>query len=531
MSSAALKRSVAPEVAPPLDEATLMRCMVDWTWRITAGHIYKIKAKVANDDGDTAGLEIPFTPNVAQRMLLDDLHNRNVILKARQMGFSTLIEVMALDHALFNADQNVVVIAQSTDAAEELFRDKIKYAYDRLPKAMKDLMPLKKETQSQLVFAHNDSSIRVTTSARGGTVHFLHVSEMGKIAAKFPDKAREITTGSLQAVPATGLAFIESTAEGQDGAFYEIARRAEAKRLQLKRLTPADYHFHFFAWWMDPGYTMDPTGVIITLKQHDYFDEVEDKMGCVISLGQRAWYVTKQGEDFAHEPDLMWREYPSTPDECWKSGTEGKYLARIIQRMRADGRIGNFPIVQRLPANTFWDLGGSDDNVCWVHQRVESWDRWVDYREESGTGLLPFILWLDTLGVSFDTHYLPHDASHVINGVEQPTSIISQCRALRPSWTWRIVPRVANIQHGIDLLRADTSTWQMHEATCKPGIAHLENYSREFNTRLQTWTNAPRHDEHSHAADAIRQKAQGYSVSAPTPKDTRTRAQRSGLAV
>jgi hypothetical protein len=354
---------------------------------------------------------------------------------------------------------------------------------------------------------------------------------MGMIAAKFPDKAREITTGSLQAVPATGFCFIESTAEGQDGAFYEIARRAEAKRLQMKVLTPADYHFHFFAWWMDPGYTMAPASVSISTKQHDYFDGIEDAMGCTLNLGQRAWYVTKLEEDFAHEPDLMWREYPSTPDECWKSSTEGKYLARLVQKARADGRVGTFPIVQRLPANTFWDLGVGDDTVCWVHQHVNGWDRWVAYREQSGVGLLPFITWLEGLGVSFDSHYLPHDASNRIQNVESTSSMVSQCRALRPSWTWRVVPRVATIQHGIDLLRLDMSTHQYDETACKEGLHHLENYSREFNQRLQVWTNQPRHDEHSHAADAIRQKAQGYQVGGrPTDPKPRTTAQRSGWA-
>jgi len=522
----------------PLTEEQVMERLGDWRWRITSGHLYKIMAKVEtatgeqDDNGDeSTAIEIPFIPNVSQMALLNDLHNRNVILKARQMGFSTLIEILALDHALFNKDQSVVITAHTVIDAKKLMRTKIRYAYDRLPGFLRENMPLETDSKEQLIFGHNGSAIEVTTSARGGTVNFLHVSEMGKIAAKFPDKAREITTGSLQAVPVTGLCFIESTAEGQDGAFYEIARRAEGKRQQLKRLTPADYHFHFFAWWMDPGYTMDPRGVTtISTKQHKYFDEVEDQMGCTLTLGQRAWYVTKIEEDFAHEPDLMWREYPSTPDECWKSGTEGKYFAKLIQHMRATGRIGEIPTSKSLPANTFWDLGAGDDNVCWVHQHVAGWDNFINYMEEAGGGLHIFLTWLDTLGLSFDTHYLPHDASNRINGIEQPTSIVSQLRAARPSWNWVVVPRVATIQHGIDLVRADCSTWRFNEATTKEGIHHIENYSREFNQRLQVWTNAPRHDEHSHATDAIRQKAQGFKVSGPPPKDKRTAAQRSGLA-
>lgn len=520
----------------PLTEADVMERLGDWRWRITSGHLYKIMAKVETKAGDeddnteSASIEVPFIPNAAQMSLINDLHNKSVILKARQLGFSTLIEIMALDHALFNKDQSVVITAHTVIDAKKLMRTKIRYAYDRLPGFLREVMPLETDSKEQLIFGHNGSAIEVTTSARGGTVNFLHVSEMGKIAAKFPDKAREITTGSLQAVPETGFCFIESTAEGQDGAFFEIARRAESHQLQLKRLTPADYNFHFFSWWMNPEYTMDPTGVSISSKQHTYFDGVEDETGCTLTLGQRAWYVKKVEGDFAHEPNLMWREFPSTSSECWKSGIEGKYFAKLIQKARADGRIADIPIHHAIPANTFWDLGVGDDNVCWVHQHVAGWDNFIDYKEEAGGGLLLFLTWLDSLGLSFDTHYLPHDASHRINGIEQPTSIVSQLRAARPSWNWVVVPRVSTKQHAIDLMRLAMATNRYHETNCKEGINHIENYSREFNTRLQTWTDTPRHDEHSHASDAAMQHAQGFKVSGPPPKDKRTPAQKSGLA-
>jgi len=67
--------------------------------RINSGKLYKIKDKEANI--------IPFKPNVHQQKLHDEQHNRNIILKARQLGFSTDIEIQALDYALFNSNVNV----------------------------------------------------------------------------------------------------------------------------------------------------------------------------------------------------------------------------------------------------------------------------------------------------------------------------------------------------------------------------------------------------------------------------------------
>jgi hypothetical protein len=510
------------------DDASMLDRLDDWYWRITSGEIYKIKVKVANEDDGDASLEKPFKPNKAQRKFLAAAHGRDIILKARQMGFSTLIEILALDYALFNEDRNVVIIAHAITAAEELFRDKIKYAYDRLPAVLLAVMQLDKQTQSQLIFSHNNSNIQVSTSARSGTVHFLHVSEMGKIAAQFPDKAREITTGSLQAVPRDGFIFIESTAEGQAGTFYEMAQRAQAKHNASKILTPADYKFHFYSWWMDPAYKMDPANVTISPKDHLYFDTVEGIMDVAIDLDQRAWYVNKRDEEFIGEPELMWREYPSTPEECWKSGTDGKYMVHVMAKARRENRIGMYPHRPMLPVNGFWDIGGSDDCVLWLHQTVNGMDHWINYKEEAGEGFLTFINWVDQLGVTVGTMYLPHDASHARQGIEDVRSTVSQLREVRPSWNWVVVPRVATIQHGIDLMRNDFSTYCFHEETTKEGLAHLENYTREYNIRLQTWTNVPRHDEHSHATDALRQKAQGYQTpSKPLPP--RSAAARSGL--
>jgi hypothetical protein len=169
---------------------------------------------------------IPFVPNAAQRRLLERLWYRTIILKARQLGFTSLVAIMWLDQALFNADQRCGIIAHDRKSAEVIFRDKVKLAYERLPDELRERMPLARDSASELLFAHNNSSIRVATSMRSGTIHRLHVSEFGKICATYRDKAREVVTGSLPAVPVVGIAVIESTAQGQDGDFYTMTQHA-----------------------------------------------------------------------------------------------------------------------------------------------------------------------------------------------------------------------------------------------------------------------------------------------------------------
>lgn len=504
-----------------LSDEEILEKLGDWWWRMTSGVLYRIRVKDpgAGDDPDAAGLERPFIPNHAQIKFLKNLHNRNIILKARQLGFTTLMAILETDQALWNGDQNCVVIAHKEADAEEIFRDKIKYAIDRLPAPIKAIIGgYKKETGQQIVFNHNNSVVRTTVSARSGTPQVLHVSELGKIAANYPAKATEMASGSFQAVPLNGLLVIESTAEGQSGLFFELATRAEANWRAGKRLGPTDYRFHFFPWWEEPNYSLAPedvAGVPISLDEHKYFDEVEGLMDTEITLAQRAWYVGKRDTEFAHEPELMWREYPSTPAECWQSSSTGKYYHRVIQTARAQKRIGHFPVVPGVPINGFWDLGVSDTQTLWLHQYYRGMNRFVGYHEETeGTGFLPFFRFIDQFEAPVGGMYLPHDASQRQQDVEVPTSTYSRLIDAKPSWSWFVVPRTSNVQHGIDLVKDRFALVQFDEEGpgIKTGLKHLENYSRNFNKAIQAWTSEPVHNEASHAADAFRQWAQGYDV-------------------
>jgi hypothetical protein len=81
---------------------------------------------------DKSGKKVKFTPWPEQEKFLANLWFRNVILKARQRGFSTLIQIVGLDTCLFNTNTSAAVIAQDQEAATVIFR-KIKFAYDNLP--------------------------------------------------------------------------------------------------------------------------------------------------------------------------------------------------------------------------------------------------------------------------------------------------------------------------------------------------------------------------------------------------------------
>lgn len=500
-------QAITPDFVPQ-NEADLLAALESWEWRIYSGQLYKIMVK--SDDGDGQGFVMPFKPNSAQRQFLAGLHYRNVILKARQLGFTTLIAVVWLDHALFNADQRCGIIAHELDAAESIFADKVVFAYDNLPEGVRVSIPLLKKTAKQLTFANN-SSIRVATSMRSGTIHRLHVSELGKIAAKYPGKAKEIVTGSLPAVPGDGVAIIESTAEGQSGEFYDIATKAEARAFNPADPTPREWKFHFFPWWRDPGYTMDPTGITITPEDHKYFAEVEAKAGCKISLGQRAWYISFRENDFSGDSEKMWQEMPSTSEECWRKSTEGTFYARQLAKARAQGRICTIPHVEHAKVCTFWDIGAGDGTGIWLMQHVGTQSRFIRYIEGWAEGYSHFVKTLRETGYLFGPMFLPHDANHQRQTADKVASPLSILQELAPDWSWHIVPRVETIQHGIDLTRAKFSEAWFDAEGCKAGLDHLAMYRKKWNARLSVWGNEPEKLEgHSEAADAFRQWAQGF---------------------
>ena len=312
---------------------------------------------------DKQGAVVPFKMNWAQEALFDEMHYLNLILKARQLGFTTFIQLLMLDACVFNSNIRAGTIAHNLDDAETIFRDKVKFPYDSLPEQIRAANPATQDSAKTLTFANN-SSIRVGTSMRSGTLNYLHVSEYGKICAKFPDKAREIRTGALNTIQAGQIACIESTAEGQEGDFFEKCQAAQTKERTKAALTPLDFKFFFFPWWESPEYELASEGVLIEPLYKEYFDALKVENGIKLSPRQKAWYVKKaeqQGDD-------MKREYPSTPKEAFEASVEGAYYAPQIAKAEVENRITAIPYEPELPVYTAWDLGMSDNMAIWFFQ-------------------------------------------------------------------------------------------------------------------------------------------------------------------
>ena len=223
-----------------IDDLTLL---TDQKWRLN--NLYRIINK--------EGQSIPFKLNPVQETVLDGMHNRTIILKARQLGMSTFSVLYILDETLFRDNLSSGIVSYSRDHAEHIFRKIIGHALDSLSPVIKQLIPISQRSMSEVSFA-NGSSIRVGTTLRGGTCQNLLVSEFGKTCARDPLKAEEVITGTLQTVPTHGKVIIESTGEGTSGFYAEMVSSAHQNSDEF--LSPLAYKLFFFPWYVDFSYSI-----------------------------------------------------------------------------------------------------------------------------------------------------------------------------------------------------------------------------------------------------------------------------------
>lgn len=451
------------------------------------------------------GQEIPFRMRPEQKEFMQALHNLNVILKARQLGFTTFIEILMLDQAVFNKNFKAVCIADTLINAQEIFRTKIAFPWSKLPAPLRQSLGVNTDSKTEFIFG-NGSSVGVTTSARGGTLHFLHVSEFGKICALFPEKANEIVTGSFPAVTLGGVIVIESTAKGQAGKFYDMTMKALKRKNMGMKDTQLDFRLHFFAWWQKPENRLNTDGVHLDDAMVSYFTNLAVEHSIILENEQKAWYA----KTFEMLGDDMKAEHPSYPEEAFEVAIEGAIFSKEMSLLRRQGGIGSYPWVPNRPVNTFWDLGVGKGNATavWCQQRIQGRNRLIRYFEAENQGLGFMVNKLNEWGYTWGTDYLPHDAASRRAAIEVHTHQ-SILRDLGRKNTF-IVPKVPYKNMGIEALRSFLMTCEIDVKACVDGVRALDSYQREWDMKGGRWSDRPLHNWASNGVDALMQGAQGY---------------------
>ena len=471
----------------------------DRNWRLD--NLYFIK----DENGDT----VQFKRNAAQRGYCVAATDRDLLPKARQLGFSTEILIEMLDRCVFMSGQSCGVIDDTLgDARKKLA--KVKFAYERLPPEIREIVTLTKDNTEEIHFS-NGSKIEVGTSYRGDTLQFLLISEFGKTSVDKPDKARETKTGAMRAVHVGNRIVIESTAHGTAGEFYEMVTAADNLEKSGQSRTALDFKVHFFGWWMKPEYRLPANLVHFSQEILEYFAEIEPillkRYGVRLDVDQKAWYA-KQRADLG--PDDCKSEFPTIFEECFQKSLLGTFWKKEIQRARGDKRIGlPLPYDPSRPVNTFWDIG-EDMTAIWFHQTDGVRHRFIDYYEEEGWSLQGAIGLIDRKrverGFVYGKHYGPHDFGNREWGHDKESrKEVAAKLGLRIEVVPAPFAKADAIEAGRRMLNM---AWFCCDHT-ELGVQRLENYRKKWNKTVGMFTADPVHDAASHGADSFMTGARG----------------------
>lgn len=247
--------------------------------------------------------------NAEQRRYQRERTKRDIVLKPRQIGFSTLELARDVRYALRHKGVQVLICSHDGALCEQMFRDVTRMVADIVKLG---IIPAPKNSSvREVVFSHNGSAIRVVEAGmtervadkrgRSGTIHRLHATEVA-----FWGAATATFAALLGALSPDGEAVVESTANGASGAFYELAREAMAGR--------SEWRMHFFAWYdhaeyrraVPPGFDPSPLDDDErTLREHGCDDE------------QIAWWRSLLADPARGGRTRIRQEYPIDATSCF----------------------------------------------------------------------------------------------------------------------------------------------------------------------------------------------------------------------
>lgn len=464
----------------------------DPKWRINS--LYRIINRDANS--------IKFKLNSVQRNVLENLHYRNLILKARQLGMSTFAVLYLLDQVLFSENLQAGIVSYSLEHAQHIFKRIIGHALDTLPPEFKCRTGIVQRSAREISF-NNGSSLRVDTTLRGGSYPLVLVSEFGKTCARNPQKAEEVITGTLQAVPKDGKVIIESTGEGNEGFFAEMVM--EASRRGNANLTNLDYKLFFYNWLEEPSYQIHEK-VNYDVNLTDYFNKVENEIGTKITNPQRNWYAVQT----RLLGDKIKQEFPSTVSESFLTSSDAFYFAEAVNRAYNSNRCLHTPLYDALlPVYVAMDIGLNDLTVMVFFQVAHGEIRVIDYYEDKNKDV-PFYakFLLQDKRFLYHTIFLPHDSVKrdpldISNSYERDFQRLFSGTNTR----FHILKRMdkqLSISHAKVMI--DRCVFNVNRV--KSFLDKLSKYRKKWNESLGRYLEEPLHNEASNHADAFQYLAQ-----------------------
>ena len=251
------------------------------------------------------GIVKPFRFNKVQRYFNEHKSNRNIIIKARQVGVSSSVLADMFTDCITILHTPCAVVSHETRATQRLL-DRVQFFYDTMgsPKPA-----IGAESRSEKTFPELHSSIYVGTAGarafgRGDTIRKALLSEIA-----FYEDGEKILSGVEDAVPITGELTLETTPNGEDNVAYEVWAKARENKSPFKA-------FFFPWWWSDDYFISRDSEYALSEDKGDLTfsgEELELIERHHLTEGQIRWRRWK----IAEKGGLFWQEYPEDEVSCF----------------------------------------------------------------------------------------------------------------------------------------------------------------------------------------------------------------------
>lgn len=292
--------------------------LLDKTFRLN--NLYKVI--------DTNANFVSFQLNAAQRYFHEHKALRNIFLKSRRLGFTTYSAIDMLDNTLFVPNFTSYFRSYDDDSSAEVFDKLILFNWLHFPQFLKEKYDVDTSNAKTLKVNFGDnifSQIMVKSSGRGSGLNHVHVSELGKIANKWPEKADEIMSGTIPALTHNGFLTIESTAEGEDNLFHELFIDAYENPTAYLQNPKALKPF-FFNWQWDKSEISKikqpdsalPKEFLDYQKKHNELAKKHPQLYNPINDIQLTFWYQKFVESGKRWSRLL-ENFPTTPEEAFTS--------------------------------------------------------------------------------------------------------------------------------------------------------------------------------------------------------------------
>lgn len=235
---------------------------------------------------------------------------RLLILKARQVGISTLAEALLFWGCLCLGNRSALVVAHTLKSSKVLFRMSRNF-HRFLPPAMRQESRI--DNIHEIEFdSGSRMQVEVQGDPRGYTAQDVHLSE-----AAFFDQLADTLVALLQTVPRTtdSLVIIESTASGVGNKFHALWQRATGLALDAeveedeKGWTPI-----FIPWFRHAEYEMSLAGKPLGVLNDEHllmkaYPEITPE-----KLKWRRWCISSNLDG---DEEKFAQEYPANPEEAF----------------------------------------------------------------------------------------------------------------------------------------------------------------------------------------------------------------------